>query len=676
MTEAHKRRRLAEEEKPICSAAVYVFSSRKQMSEAAAAYVRELTTRCRPRILFPAGTTPLGDEGFFAALQRQAAQGMNARAIRLVSGDEYFGVPHSDPGCFAQYLTREVIKPLDLDADQAMMLDGGVSEEAVGRECADYEQSLRLDPLDLAVLGLGTNGHVAFNDPPTAHDSLTRKLVLTEVSIQTARTDFPGRTNDSLPRHALSVGLSTLSECAAQCIVMAPGAHKADIIHAALEGDYIGPLIPASQLRNCSNFAFFLDTASASKLQHVKKITVPEGVIPFAAQTVAKQRRKAVLCADIGGTNGRVRVFLLSLNQSEGLQVDSEPWFERVYRMSEFRSYAQLATRCMADITSACTIQGHSVRNINMRESCVKLVPQLVSACWAVCGPVWNDGEMNDPNNLWPGEFQKASTLAEIFEMRRTSVKFVNDFEAIGHSIAAQCRGGKGADARCQPKSLRTLYTSETQGSLGVVGCMGAGTGLGVVFLTRDNSGDYKVFPSEGGMTDSFSPRNELEWELKKYLMQLHGEYIEIERIVSGPGLVDVYRFLCSGDAAAFQALAVIEPDLQPLHVSTLAQQAFNAGQQSSALAALDLFLTVYGRALGAACVTLMPYEGIYIAGGILSKLLWRLESENPLLTAYLDLGPKMSMISKGVSLTLIMDETVGLSGALKVALELNSVRQ
>lgn len=99
--------------------------------------------------------------------------------------------------------------------------------------------------------------------------------------------------------------------------------------------------------------------------------------------------------------------------------MDEVPFFEHVYRMSEYRSYAEIATRCMSDLADACCVRGESARNVVMRESCSKLIPQLVSACWAVCGPVWNDGEMNDPNNMWPGQFQKASDLANIFQLPR-----------------------------------------------------------------------------------------------------------------------------------------------------------------------------------------------------------------------------------------------------------------
>ena len=109
-----------------------------------------------------------------------------------------------------------------------------------------------------------------------------------------------------------------------------------------------------------------------------------------------------------------------------------------------------------------------------------------------------------------------------------------------------------------------------------MIGCMGAGTGLGLVFLTpvlqSDGSASYHVFPSEGGMGDTFSPRNATEWGLKQFLMKKHGEYIEIERIVSGPGLADVYRFLLWKNKISDANVDAIDEDKQGAYVSSLAQ--------------------------------------------------------------------------------------------------------
>ena len=283
-----------------------------------------------------------------------------------------------------------------------------------------------------------------------------------------------------------------------------------------------------------------------------------------------------------------------------------------------------------------------------------------------------------------PGQFEYAKNLAAIFKIQDVNrFKFINDFESIGHSIAAKHENS--SSTRCQPEKLHVLHDNGgNNDSCQVIGCMGAGTGLGLVYLTPvlvvdeddttttiANGGftKYNVFPSEGGMVDSFSPRNEIEWRLKKFLMNKYGEYIEIERIVSGPGLADVYRFFLEENDKHDAKLNDIDEDQLGAYVSMCARN--NDDENTChlfALQALDLFLDVYGRALGASAITLMCFSGLYIAGGILSKVLWRLKQKNILVESYLNQGPKMSNIVNDIPLILIEDGDVGLRGALKVA--------
>ena len=95
-------------------ATIAVFSSKQQMSLVMKDMVSiSLTESPSPRILFPTGTTPLGEDGFFAALQTsRQVESLETERIRLVSGDEYHGVCIDDPGSFATYLRTKVIEPL------------------------------------------------------------------------------------------------------------------------------------------------------------------------------------------------------------------------------------------------------------------------------------------------------------------------------------------------------------------------------------------------------------------------------------------------------------------------------------------------------------------------------------------------------------------------------------
>eukprot|EP00945_MAST-04E_sp_MAST-4E-sp1_P007334 g7334.t1 len=337
--------------------------------------------------------------------------------------------------------------------------------------------------------------------------------------------------------------------------------------------------------------------------------------------------------------------------------------------MASVSNYSELAKLCVDDARSKAEELGEIV--------------EFVSGCWAVCGPVWASGEKNDPNNLWPGKVESALAIGGVFGIEtKGSFLFINDFESIGHSIAALHAKGINVPDVCKPRDLKTLYpgpeSSSSEEEEQVIACMGAGTGLGVVFLAPGHTeGGYGVFPSEGGMSDTFSPRTEEEWRLKQFLMQLHGDYVEIERVVSGPGLVDVYRFFCKDEAKRIAGLGNVEVDMQGAYVTRMAQDAIRDGIDSDpSVKALDLFLSVYGRALGATAQQFMCFGGLYVAGGILQKVMWRLEQSNVFLNAYTDQGPKMSSIVQKIPLTLIGDDTVGLAGALKVAYLLVMNRQ
>eukprot|EP00943_MAST-04B_sp_MAST-4B-sp1_P004729 g4729.t1 len=660
-----------------------------------------------PRILFPTGTTPLGENGYFAELIKLRSSGKaNTEGIRLVSGDEYHGIPQSNPGSFCTYLTEKVINPLGMSTEASLQLNGGFigMPDKADEECRAFENNLRLDPCELAVLGLGTNGHVAFNDPPSDLCTKTRRLKLTEGSVKSAQADFPTFSPEELPTEALSVGLSTLKECCKLCIVLVVGARKQEIVKQCLRSDQsISPSVPASQLRYAKNFMFFMDRDAAKLLLEEEKYAPRLTIIPkFPSDSIdelscktlvewtpslkrpinecSEVHRKAIVVADVGGTNGRIRIYLKSIHDSGNRIdiVDENPWFERIYRMALFNSYSELASNVVKDVLSVC------------KHSRASATIEFVSGCFAVCGPVTENGTKNDPNNLWPGKFEYAKKISKIFGIDDESkFKFINDFESIGHSLAASHSRNPvdvpdvgTLSTQCRPKNLHVLHPGQKNGGQ-VIGCMGAGTGLGLVFLTpalqSDGSVSYHVFPSEGGMGDTFSPRNQTEWNLKQFLMKKHGEYIEIERIVSGPGLADVYRFLLLTNKILDVNVDSIDEDKQGAYVSSLAEsfetgKADNSNELSRvALEALDLFLDVYGRALGASALTLMCFSGLYIAGGILSKVLWRLKQKNILVSSYLNQGPKMSGTVSDIPLILIKDPDVGLLGALKVGMELNS---
>jgi glucokinase len=168
-------------------------------------------------------------------------------------------------------------------------------------------------------------------------------------------------------------------------------------------------------------------------------------------------------------------------------------------------------------------------------------------------------------------------------------------------------------------------------------------------------------------MTDTFSPRSDEEWSLLKYLRRTQS-FIEIEQLVSGPAFVIMLQFYSEyfNQSLTSKLVHDLQQVLQDDAPAVIAQHAcdYNDGL---CLQVVDTFLDIFGRVLGTAAQTFLPYRGLYITGGILPKLAWRWQNnpENRLLKSYLDQGSKMSEIVARVPLTLINDDDLGLKGCL-----------
>ena len=292
----------------------------------------------------------------------------------------------------------------------------------------------------------------------------------------------------------------------------------------------------------------------------------------------------------------------------------------------------------------------------------------------AVCGPIWNNRRSNDANNVrmepdgspWPA--QHAETIENELKLKTHSLIFLNDFEAIGYCLAGQV--DPTANELCKFTDLLFLHEVPADASPDAkapVACLGAGTGLGACFLSSDSSGRYKVNASEAGMTETFSPRNEEEWALLKFLRR-DQTFVEVEQLVCGPAFVTMLNFY--SEYLKEPLTVELQRDLQnatnddaPAVVARYACE----HQNPLCLRVVDTFLDVFGRVLGTAAQTFLPYRGLFITGGILPKLAWRWQQpeKNLLLKSYLDQGPKMSDIVGRVPLILINDDDLGLKGCL-----------
>lgn len=200
-------------------------------------------------IVVATGRTPMGA---YARLARDLPA-RSASGLRVFQLDEYVGVAPDDARSLAGWTRRSFVDPLGVDPDTVVWLDGLAEDLAAA--CRAYDDAVAAaGGLDLAVLGLGPNGHLGFNEPPSDPSSGTREVPLSDASIASNaayRPELP------VPRSALTAGLDVLL-AARRVVLLVSGTGKAAIVHRALEGA-VTPEVPASFLRQHPDVVVVVD---------------------------------------------------------------------------------------------------------------------------------------------------------------------------------------------------------------------------------------------------------------------------------------------------------------------------------------------------------------------------------------------------------------------------------
>jgi glucosamine-6-phosphate deaminase len=180
----------------------------------------QLKSKPRSVLALPTGSTPLG---LYAELVRRARGGSTSLTeARIFDLDEYCGRPAGDPCSYATFIRDQLAKPLALAEDHVRLLRGDAPDFAA--ECEDYEKTIAgLGGIDLCVLGLGENGHIAFNEPGSAWDTRTRVVELSEST--RARIDADADGPRPVPTHGLTLGIQNVLE-ARQALLLISGPRK------------------------------------------------------------------------------------------------------------------------------------------------------------------------------------------------------------------------------------------------------------------------------------------------------------------------------------------------------------------------------------------------------------------------------------------------------------------
>lgn len=269
------------------------------------------------------------------------------------------------------------------------------------------------------------------------------------------------------------------------------------------------------------------------------------------------------------------------------------------------------------------------------------------AACFAVAGPV-EGGQAKLTNLPWEVDAERIRRQLAI-----PRVSIINDFAAVA----------LGVDALA-PGDLVTLQEGRAREGTRIA--LGAGTGLGVAGIVAAQ-GHAIPLASEAGHMD-FAPRGELEARLLAFLSQKYGR-VSYERVVSGPGLVHIFDFLCQEEAGPKE-----EKLLEAIRQAGAAAITEYALERREPLAAkaVRLFADIYGAFAGNLALAFLALGGVYLAGGIAPKMVVALK-EKTFVQAFRDKGRFAELMSE-IPVKVIMNEKVGLLGAALSAARLTSI--
>ena len=204
------------------------------------------------------GSTPLP---VYEALRERLA-GVDVSQVRGFALDEYVGLDPAHVESYRSVITREVVEPLGLDPRRIHVPNG--AEAPIQHAGADYEEAIAAaGGVDLQILGIGTDGHIGFNEPGSSFASRTRVKTLTEQTREDNARFFDSI--DDVPRHCITQGLGTILQ-ARHLVLLAFGEGKAQAVADAVEGP-LTALLPGSAIQLHPHATVVVDEAAASKLK-------------------------------------------------------------------------------------------------------------------------------------------------------------------------------------------------------------------------------------------------------------------------------------------------------------------------------------------------------------------------------------------------------------------------
>lgn len=335
-----------------------------------------------------------------------------------------------------------------------------------------------------------------------------------------------------------------------------------------------------------------------------------------------------VLSGDIGGTNARLRLSQFKDGEKSVLA-------NKKYKVAEYDNIVEVI----------CLFLSESNYDVTA----------IKSMCFAVAGPIKNN-TIKVTNSKWFIDVEQLKT-----DLKIPNIKLINDFEAIGYGVETLTE-----------KDLYLLQKGAPEKN-GVRAFLGAGTGLGVGFATFDGS-QYVVHPTEGGHT-SFAPADDIQINILKHLHKKYNIDISTERLLSGPGMEDIYYYFRDINPFNYTENEQLKKSLADNHKDAskkITDFALEHPDDQMTAKTLETFVNIYGAKSGDLAFTLLPRGGLYVVGNIATTVLTKPPFDKIFMRAFSN-KDKVSYALKDVPVWLVLNTTVGLQGAENYAFKSTS---
>jgi glucokinase len=332
------------------------------------------------------------------------------------------------------------------------------------------------------------------------------------------------------------------------------------------------------------------------------------------------QATATVLAGDVGGTKIHLGLYRVAAGKLKPLR-------DRIYPTRDFKS--------LEDVTADFLAGGESI----------------AAACFGVPGPVI--GGIACPVNVpWTMEEQALARALGV-----SGARLINDLEATAYGMLYLKENEIAVLQRGEPPAVRAPFA-----------VIAAGTGLGESALLPSEGGHWHSVATEGGHAD-FAPRGRLQVEMMQSL-EAKFDHVSYERVLSGPGLVNIYRFvrsLAPGDEPAWLA----EQLRQAQEPAAVIGEAALKQREPQCLQALEMFVAIYGAEAANLALKFLALGGVFLGGGIAPKILPMLTAaEGGFIPAFLAKGRLSELLAK-IPVHVALNDAAALNGAAHVAMEM-----